>query len=164
MPAERNFDVRNSELLALVLALQEWRHWLEGFIFPFTAWTDHKNLSYLRSACGMNSRQAWWALFLGHLNFSLTYQPLSPQFSRRGNHMGRPCCLHCVWLELPGGRSKGWSMRPKRTIWILKAVHPTSCLCLRLPGLRYSSGNKPHWFPSNPSPLTTATLVAHYVF
>lgn len=29
-PAERNYDVGNRELLAVVLALQEWRHWLEG--------------------------------------------------------------------------------------------------------------------------------------
>lgn len=29
-PAERNYDVGNSELLALVMALQEWHHWLEG--------------------------------------------------------------------------------------------------------------------------------------
>ncbi|KAK7886523.1 hypothetical protein WMY93_026144 [Mugilogobius chulae] len=29
-PAERNYDIGNRELLAVVLALQEWRHWLEG--------------------------------------------------------------------------------------------------------------------------------------
>ena len=58
-----------------MLALQEWRHWLEGSTFPFIVWTDHKNLSYLRSACRLNSRQARWALFLGRFNFSLTYRP-----------------------------------------------------------------------------------------
>lgn len=30
LPAERNYDVGNRELLALVLALQEWRRWLGG--------------------------------------------------------------------------------------------------------------------------------------
>lgn len=39
----------NWELLAVVLALQEWRHWLEGSEQPFVVWTDHKNLSYLQS-------------------------------------------------------------------------------------------------------------------
>ncbi|KAI3356920.1 hypothetical protein L3Q82_003348 [Scortum barcoo] len=48
-PAERNYDVGNRELLAVVLALQEWRHWLEGAEQPFLVWTDHKNLAYLRS-------------------------------------------------------------------------------------------------------------------
>lgn len=55
-PAERNYDVGNRELLAVVLALQEWRHWLEGSEQPFVVWTDHKNLSYLQSVKRLNSR------------------------------------------------------------------------------------------------------------
>ena len=74
-PAERNYDVGNRELLAVVLALEEWRHMLEGAEQPFVVWTDHKNLSYLRSAKRLNSRQARWALFLGRFNFILTYRP-----------------------------------------------------------------------------------------
>lgn len=50
-PAERNYNVGNRELLAVVLALQEWRHWLEGAAHPFIVWTNHKNQAYLRSAC-----------------------------------------------------------------------------------------------------------------
>ncbi|KAL0199907.1 hypothetical protein M9458_003094, partial [Cirrhinus mrigala] len=34
-PAERNYDIGNRELLAIKLALEEWRHWLEGSIHPF---------------------------------------------------------------------------------------------------------------------------------
>ncbi|KAI2668804.1 Transposon Tf2-11 polyprotein [Labeo rohita] len=49
-PAERNYDVGNRELLAIKLALEEWRHWLEGSKHPFTVLTDHRNLEYLRSA------------------------------------------------------------------------------------------------------------------
>ncbi|CAK6981241.1 uncharacterized protein LOC108874699, partial [Scomber scombrus] len=74
-PAERNYDVGNRELLAVVLALQEWRHWLEGAAQPFIVWTDHKNLAYLRSARRLNSRQARWALFLGRFDFTLSYRP-----------------------------------------------------------------------------------------
>lgn len=48
----------NRELLAVVLALQEWRHWLEGTAEPFLISTDHKNLAYLRSTKRLNSRQA----------------------------------------------------------------------------------------------------------
>ncbi len=47
---ERNYDIGNRELLAVKLALEEWRHWLEGSGFPFIVWTDHKNLEYIRSA------------------------------------------------------------------------------------------------------------------
>ncbi|KAF7641169.1 hypothetical protein LDENG_00290730 [Lucifuga dentata] len=43
-PAERNYDIGNRDLLAVKLALEEWRHWLEGSKVPFLVWTDHKNL------------------------------------------------------------------------------------------------------------------------
>ncbi|KAL0192527.1 hypothetical protein M9458_010823, partial [Cirrhinus mrigala] len=33
-PAEQNYDVGNRELLAIKLALEEWRHWLEGSTHP----------------------------------------------------------------------------------------------------------------------------------
>lgn len=46
--AERNYNVGNCELLAMKLALEEWRHWLEGASHPFIVLTDHKNVEYLR--------------------------------------------------------------------------------------------------------------------
>lgn len=89
-PAERNYDVGNRELLAVKLALEEWRHWLEGSEQPFIVWTDHKNLAYIQSAKRLTSRQARWSLFFGRFRFSITYRPgsrnikpdaLSRQFS-----------------------------------------------------------------------------------
>ncbi len=38
--AEQNDDIGNRELLAIKLALEEWRHWLEGANHPFTVITD----------------------------------------------------------------------------------------------------------------------------
>lgn len=61
--AERNYDIGNRELLAVMLALEEWRHWLEGAEQPFIVWIDHKNLEYIRSAKRLNSRQARWTVF-----------------------------------------------------------------------------------------------------
>ncbi len=76
-PAERNYDIGNRELLAVKLALEEWRHWLEGSFFFFVVWTDHKNLEYIKSAKRLNSRQSWWALFSFVLIFLfLTFQVL----------------------------------------------------------------------------------------
>ncbi|KAK3535068.1 hypothetical protein QTP70_003033 [Hemibagrus guttatus] len=43
-PAEVNYDIGNQELLTIKLALEEWRHWLEGAKHPFIVLTDHKNL------------------------------------------------------------------------------------------------------------------------
>ncbi len=71
-PAERNYDIGNRELLAIKLALEEWRHWLEGAQHPFTVITDHKNLEYLRSAKRLKPRQARWALFFTRFQFSLS--------------------------------------------------------------------------------------------
>ncbi len=45
--AERNYHVGDRELLAVKLALEEWRHWLEGAQLPFQVLTDHKSLEYL---------------------------------------------------------------------------------------------------------------------
>ncbi|KAL0150894.1 hypothetical protein M9458_053813, partial [Cirrhinus mrigala] len=76
-PAERNYDVGNRELLAMKLALEEWRYWLAGAKHPFTILTDHKNLEYLRSAKRLNPRQARWALFFTRFQFTVTYRPSS---------------------------------------------------------------------------------------
>ncbi len=74
--AERKYYViGNRELLAIKLALEEWRHWLEGAQHPFTFITDHKNLEYLRSAKRLNPRQARWALFFTRFQFSIMYRP-----------------------------------------------------------------------------------------
>ncbi|KAK3539568.1 hypothetical protein QTP70_010276 [Hemibagrus guttatus] len=74
-PAEVNYDIGNRELLAVKLALEEWRHWLEGAKHPFTVLTDHKNLEYLRAAKRLNPRQARWALFFTRFKFAISYRP-----------------------------------------------------------------------------------------
>ncbi len=65
-PAERNYDIGNRELLAVKLALEEWRHWLEGSGVVLDVL---KNLEYIKSAKRLNSRQARWALFFGRFDF-----------------------------------------------------------------------------------------------
>ncbi|KAG1962189.1 retrotransposable element [Pimephales promelas] len=74
-PSERNYDVGNRELLAIRLALGEWRQWLEGATIPFVVWTDHRNLEYIRSAKRLNARQARWALFFARFEFVISYRP-----------------------------------------------------------------------------------------
>ncbi|KAI4898249.1 hypothetical protein NFI96_030537 [Prochilodus magdalenae] len=74
-PAERNYGIGDKELLAIKLAFEEWRHWLEGARHPFMVLTDHKNLEYLRNAKRLNSRQARWSLFFSRFDFRLTYHP-----------------------------------------------------------------------------------------
>jgi len=73
--AEKKYDVGDRELLAVKLALEEWRHWLEGSKLPFLVWTDHRNLEYLRTAKRLNPRQARWTLFFSRFHFPLSYRP-----------------------------------------------------------------------------------------
>ena len=73
--SEQNYDVGDRELLAVKVALEEWRHWLEGSSQPFQVWTDHKNLEYLRTAKRLNARQARWSIFFSRFNFTLSYRP-----------------------------------------------------------------------------------------
>lgn len=70
--AEQNYDMGNTELLAVKLALEEWRHWLKEAEDPFIAWMDHKNFAYIQTAKRLNSRQAWWSLFFPALDLTLT--------------------------------------------------------------------------------------------
>ena len=74
-PAEQNYDVGNRELLAVKIALEEWRDLLERAHLPFLVWTDHKNLEYIRKAKRLNSRQARWTLFFNCFHFTLSYRP-----------------------------------------------------------------------------------------
>lgn len=53
-PAEQNYDIGDQELLVVKLALEEWHHWLEGAEHPFIIWTDHKNVTYLRTTERLN--------------------------------------------------------------------------------------------------------------
>ncbi len=73
--AEQNYDIGNRELLAIKLALEEWRHWLEGVRHPFVVYTDHRNLEYLQEAKRLNPRQARWALFFTRFHFTISYRP-----------------------------------------------------------------------------------------
>ena len=47
-PAEQNYNIYNRELLAVIQALKEWRHYLTGTEHPVTVIMDHKNLGYFK--------------------------------------------------------------------------------------------------------------------
>ena len=57
-PAQRNYDIYDRELLAVILALEEWRQYLQGTQHPVTILTDHKNLSYVKDPRKLSRRQA----------------------------------------------------------------------------------------------------------
>jgi len=57
-PVERNYEIYNKELLAIVEVLSKWRQYLLNAIEPFEIWMDHKNLKYFREPHKLNRQQA----------------------------------------------------------------------------------------------------------
>ena len=74
-PVERNYEIHDKEMLAIVRALEEWRHFLEGVEHQVKIWMDHKNLEYFMTTKKLNQRQARWSLLLARFNFLLHHHP-----------------------------------------------------------------------------------------
>jgi len=55
---ERNYEIHDKEMLAIIRRLESWRYLLEGVQFKFEIWTDHKNLEYFMKVQKLNQRQA----------------------------------------------------------------------------------------------------------
>jgi len=70
---ERNYEIHDKEMLAIICCLEAWRHFLEGSRSKFEVWTNHKNLEYFMSNQKLNRRQARWALYLSRFNFILKH-------------------------------------------------------------------------------------------
>ena len=54
--AERNYEIYNWEMLAIIRCLEEWRHLLEGAQNKFEIWGNYKNLEYFMSSQKLNCR------------------------------------------------------------------------------------------------------------
>ncbi|KAH9269389.1 hypothetical protein BASA83_008618 [Batrachochytrium salamandrivorans] len=73
--AERNYDIYDKELLAVVESFKHWRHLLQGGFHPVTVLCDHKNLEYFMSTKKLTRRQARWSLELSEYIFTITHRP-----------------------------------------------------------------------------------------
>jgi len=51
---ERNYEIHNKEMLAVIRCLEAWKHFLEGMTVKFKIWTDHKNLEYFMKTQKLN--------------------------------------------------------------------------------------------------------------
>ncbi|ESK83158.1 hypothetical protein Moror_14995 [Moniliophthora roreri MCA 2997] len=89
---ERNYEIYDRELFAIVRALQTWRHYLMEGPHPVTVLCDHKNLTYFRTAQKLNRGQARWSLILSMFDLRLVHVPgremvQSDALSRRDDHV-----------------------------------------------------------------------------
>ncbi len=88
---ERNYEIYDKELLAIMLALDEWRHYLMSAAVDVEIWTDHQNLQYFRQLQKLNRRQARWVTELAEYHFVLHHKPgalnkKADLLSRRDDH------------------------------------------------------------------------------
>ena len=59
----------------MIRALQEWRHYIQGSNHEMIIYSDHKNLTYFRTAQKLNHRQARWSLLLSEFDIKLIHLP-----------------------------------------------------------------------------------------
>lgn len=88
--AERNYEIYDLELLAIIECLREWRHYLMDARKEFSIESDHKNLMYFRKPQDLNRRQARWMNELANYHFVLSHKPgkqnRADRLSRRPDH------------------------------------------------------------------------------
>jgi len=89
--AKRNYKIYNQELLAIIRALTEWCHYIQGSAHTTVIHSNHKNLTYFRSAQKLNHQQAQWSLYLSEFNLQLIHVPgnkmvVSDALSHRADH------------------------------------------------------------------------------
>src|SRR5260370_20108261 len=86
---ERNYAVHEQELLAIVHALREWRHYLLGN--RIIVITDHRSLQFLATQDKLSARQTRWSEFLQQFDYEIRYRPgrnnqVADSLSRRPDH------------------------------------------------------------------------------
>jgi hypothetical protein len=74
IPAERNYETHDQELLAIVKSFRHWRHYLEGSRHPVVVMSDHANLRYFMTTKELSRRQARWAERLAAFDFEILYR------------------------------------------------------------------------------------------
>ncbi len=74
-PTERNYDIYERELLAIMKALNHWRSYLGWTVMPFIILTDHANLQYWKAPQNLTRRTARWHADLQEYDYILKYIP-----------------------------------------------------------------------------------------
>ncbi|TFY50771.1 hypothetical protein EVJ58_g10896 [Rhodofomes roseus] len=90
-PAERNYEIYDRELLSIIRGLETWKHYFLGSPHKLQIRSDHRNLTYWRTAQKLNRRQARWSLFLSEFDYELAHVPgtqmtIADLLSRRSDH------------------------------------------------------------------------------
>ena len=71
--AEMKYPTHERELLSVIHALRQWRHYLLGK--PFKIVSDHHYLKYLMTKPSLSKRQARWVEQLAEFDFEIINRP-----------------------------------------------------------------------------------------
>ena len=99
--AERNYDVREKEFMAIYRSCLHWRPYLHGTM-PFRLMSDHKSLIYFMTMPNLSDRLARWVEKMQQFDCGIEYikgeeNVVADALSRRGDHDRR-------WRRPPGYR------------------------------------------------------------
>src|SRR3954470_470144 len=71
---QMNYPVHEQELLAIILAMGAWRHYLHGNPFTIRILTDHNSLIWLQTQPHLSLRQTRWLEKLSEFDYKIEYQ------------------------------------------------------------------------------------------
>ena len=83
--SECNYDEHDKELLAIILALEDWRRYVKGSRHWTKILTGPKNLGPFMTKRELHEGQVWWGRFLSPFDFKIEY--------KRGKEGGKPDAL-----------------------------------------------------------------------
>lgn len=91
LDAETRYPIHEQELLAIIVALKAWRHYLMGSRFTITIMSDHKSLTQFKTQPLLSGRQARWKDVLADYDFDIVYvegktNVVADGLSRRPDH------------------------------------------------------------------------------
>lgn len=82
---EINYEIYDKELMAIVVAFEQWRKFFYSSAHKIKVYTDHRNLLYYTTTRKLNRRRARWSMFLAEFEFEINFRP--------GIRQGKPDAL-----------------------------------------------------------------------
>ena len=128
--AQLNYSTYEQELVAIILALREWRCYLDHRKFKITS--DHRALQWLKAQSHLNDRQQRWSQELSQYNFKIEYiegkaNVVADALSRI-HELDSDDTLNTITITLDNNKSKLLKSKIIRVIYsILKLYCDNSC-------------------------------------
>jgi RNase H-like domain found in reverse transcriptase len=72
---QRNYNTGDREVLAIVRALKEWRHYIQGSGHTTIILCDHDNLQHFKVPQTIGQQMARWTLYLSEFDIKLVHIP-----------------------------------------------------------------------------------------